>query len=141
MIPLKVHNVIDYIAAVALVLAPAIFGFADIVAARNIFLILGAGLFGYSLFTDYDYSVAKVIPLRIHMGFDVASGIALMVSPWLFGYVNAIRGGDLAVHFIFGLAVIGLVTFTDKHRMGLSSSSATSDSSTSKDERTIRKIA
>ncbi|MBC7692721.1 MAG: hypothetical protein H7222_13245 [Methylotenera sp.] len=135
MIPLRVHNVIDYVAAMALVLAPAVFGFADVFAARNVFLILGAALFGYSLFTDYYYSIAKTIPLKTHMGLDVANGVALMVSPWLFGYVNAIRGGDLAVHFIFGLAVIGLVTFTDKRQLGMSGAQTTSD------ENRIRKIA
>jgi hypothetical protein len=135
MIPLRIHNIIDYVAAVALVLAPALFGFSEIEAARNVFLILGAGLFGYSLFTDYTYSVAKVIPIRIHMGLDVTSGVILMVSPWLFGYVNAISGGDLALHFVMGLAVIGLVSFTDRK------SSRFGVTGTSSEDRNIRRVA
>ncbi len=113
MIPLKVHNVIDYVAGIALVMAPYLFGFYDVTAARNVFLVLGLGLIGYSLFTNYYYSVAKAIPLKVHMAMDVTSGITLMLSPWVFGYANRITGGDLTLHFVLGLAVIGLVAFTD----------------------------
>jgi hypothetical protein len=112
MIPLRVHNILDYVIGVALLAAPGIFGFSDIDAARNVFTFLGAALIGYSLFTRYRYSIAKVIPVGVHMTMDVISGLIVMIAPWLFGYSDLLTGGQTAVHFIFGLGAIALVTFT-----------------------------
>jgi len=112
LISLRTHNVLDYVIGLALILAPAIFGFSDVYSARNVFLVLGAGLIGYSLFTRYQYSIAKVIPLGVHMTMDVLSGIILMAAPWVFGYRDILTGGQLAVHFIFGLGAVALVAFT-----------------------------
>ena len=81
MIPLNVHNVLDYVIGAALILAPSIFGFSEIDAARNVFLVLGVGLIIYSLLTRYRYSLAKIIPLKVHMAMDTMAGVIVMISP------------------------------------------------------------
>jgi len=113
MLSLKTHNVLDYLIGAALALSPYLFGFAEIAAARNLFLVLGLGLIGYSLLTNYQYSIAKIIPLPMHMFMDVTAGIVLMLWPSLSGYRPALSGFQYALHFIFGLGAIGLVAFTD----------------------------
>lgn len=112
MIPLKVHNVLDYVVGVLLALSPYVFGFSDVVAARNVFLVLGIGLIAYSALTNYYYSVAKVIPLGVHMVLDALSGIVLILSPALFGYRDVITDGQFALHFVMGIAALGLVALT-----------------------------
>lgn len=111
-ISLRVHNIFDYIIGVALIISPGIFGFFEIEPARNVFVTLGGGLIGYSLFTKYRYSIVKLIPLGLHMTLDVLSGLVLMTAPWLFDYRAFLTGGHLTVHFIFGLGAIGLVALT-----------------------------
>lgn len=112
MIPLRIHNILDYVIGAVLVLSPYVFGFSDVDAARNVFLVLGFGLIGYSLFTNYRYSIAKVIPLGVHMFMDVSAGVVLMLAPYVFGYSDLITGGQLAFHYVMGLGAIGLVALT-----------------------------
>ena len=112
MISLKAHNIIDYVIAAALVLVPYLFGFSNINAARNVLGVLGVSLAVYSLMTDYQYSVAKIVPLGVHMVLDVALGIIVMLAPSVFGYSSDLTGGQFGLHFVLGLGAIGLVAFT-----------------------------
>ena len=114
MIPLKVHNVLDYVIGAVLILTPYLFGFSDVDAGRNVFGVLGVALIVYSLFTNYRYSIARVIPLGVHMAMDVASGTVVMLAPTIFGYRGLLTGGQYAVHFILGLGAVALVAFTDR---------------------------
>ena len=117
MISLTAHNVLDYIIGAVLVLCPYVFGFSDLDAARNVFLVLGFGLIGYSLFTNYRYSIAKIIPLPVHMAMDCLAGVVLMVAPYVFGYRALITGGQTFLHFALGLGALLLVAVT-KTRTG-----------------------
>jgi hypothetical protein len=112
MIPLNTHNVLDYVIGAFLILAPALFGFSEVLAARNTFLALGVGMIGYSLITNYRYSLAKLIPLSVHMGLDVMVGVALILAPAIFDYRPSLTNFQYAVHFLLGAGAIGLVALT-----------------------------
>lgn len=112
MIPLKVHNVIDYIIGALLIVAPWIFGISDIAAARNTFLILGIALVGYSLLTNYYYAAVRAIPLGAHMTLDVLLGILLILAPAFFGYRDLLTDGQYAAHIVLGISAVGLVALT-----------------------------
>jgi len=114
MISLRVHNILDYVIGAMLILCPPVFGFSNVIAARDVFLVLGFGLIGYSLLTQYRYSIAKIIPLGVHMFLDVATGFIVMLSPWLFGYREYITNFQTVLHFVIGLGAWCLVAFTDK---------------------------
>jgi hypothetical protein len=111
-IRLDTHNVLDYVLGAVLVFSPYIFGFSDIFPARNLFLVMGFALIGYSLLTDYRYSVFKVIPLGAHMALDVVLGLSLIFVPSIVGYRPLLTGFQYAIHLIFGLGAIALVTLT-----------------------------
>jgi hypothetical protein len=126
MISLKVHNILDYVIGAALALCPSIFGFSDVSAARDTFLILGFGLIGYSLLTNYRYSIAKIIPLGVHMFMDVLAGFVLMVAPWAFDYRGLITTEQTVLHFVMGLGAWGLVALTNRRtEVGVRSESET----------------
>jgi hypothetical protein len=112
MIPIKVHNIVDYVAAAALIVCPYIFGFSDVPAARDLFIVLGLALAAYSAVTQYRYSLAKVIPLGVHMFLDVVVGFVLMIGPYSFNYRALISDGQTALHFILGLSLWALVALT-----------------------------
>lgn len=114
MISLKVHNILDYIIGAVLIVCPFIFGFSTVNAARDTFLVLGFGLIGYSLLTNYRYSIAKLIPLGVHMFMDVCSGAVLMAAPWVFGYRPYITSSQTVLHFVLGLGAWGLVALTNR---------------------------
>lgn len=111
-IPLRVHNVLDYVGGVLLILSPYIFGFSGVPTARDTFLVLGIGLIVYSALTDYTYSLIKLIPLGVHMGLDTIAGIAVILAPWVLGYEASLTGFQTALHFILGVGVLALVALT-----------------------------
>lgn len=112
MISLKTHNVLDYVMGVVLAVCPFIFGFGYLDIARNLFLILGVALIVYSLFTNYYYAIARVIPLGVHMTLDVLAGVLLILAPAMFGYRELITGGQYALHIVLGIGTVGFVALT-----------------------------
>lgn len=50
------------------------------------FYVFGGSLTATSLITDYEASVANVIPMRAHLALDIVSGAALAASPFLLGF-------------------------------------------------------
>lgn len=114
MFSLKVHNILDYVIGAILVICPYVFGFSNVHAARNVFLVLGFGLIGYSLLTNYRYSVVKAIPVSTHMALDVLLGIVLMLSPTVFRYSSRLNGAEVGLHFILGFGAIALVALTNQ---------------------------
>lgn len=112
MISLRTHNILDTVIGAFLFLCPALFGFSTIDAARNLFVVLGAALIGYSLLTDYRYSIVRWIPVGIHMALDVAIGVMLLIGPSVFGYRPSLSPGQNTLHFVLGLGTIALVIFT-----------------------------
>ncbi len=90
MIDTRTHGIIDYVTGALLLVAPYLFGFATGGIEQWLPQVLGLAIIGMSLLTKYELSVAKVIPLKVHLGVDVAGGILLAVSPWLFAFADLI---------------------------------------------------
>ncbi len=99
----RTHGYADYLVGIVLILAPYILGFADGSAAQWVPQILGAGAIVYSLLTDYELGAVRVMPMRVHLFLDIASGLLLAASPWLFGFADRV----FWPHLIFGLFEIG----------------------------------
>lgn len=110
MIPTRVHGIIDYIVGLLLIAAPFLFGFADGTAAQWVPIILGLSALVYSLLTKYELSAAKIIPMPVHLGLDVASGLLLAASPWLFGFSERIW----LPHVVVGVAEIIIPLLTQR---------------------------
>ena len=111
-IPTKVHGVLDYVVGVALIAAPWLFGFAGMGGAAVIIpIVLGVGLIVYSLFTKYEWGPFGVIPMPVHLVFDILASLFLALSPWIFGFANQAPNVWLP-HVIVGAAVIVVVLFS-----------------------------
>ena len=107
-IPTRVHGMIDYGFGVLLIIAPFLLGFATGGAEQWVPTILGIAIIGMSLMTDYELSLARVIPMPMHLGIDVLGGVLLAASPWLFGF----SGRIYLPHLILGLVEIGTALMT-----------------------------
>jgi hypothetical protein len=102
-IPTKIHGAMDYLTGIVLILAPWLLGFADGSVAHWLPVILGAGVIAFSLMTDYEFGITRIIPMPVHLGLDMAGGALLAVSPWLFGFADKV----FWPHLIVGLLEIG----------------------------------
>jgi hypothetical protein len=102
------HITLDYIVGVFLIVMPYIFGFADRTAAQWVPTVLGAAAIVYATATDREGGRLRLIPMPVHLGLDIASGIFLAMSPWLFGFADRVY----LPHLVLGLAEIVIATLT-----------------------------
>src|SRR5687768_18344131 len=108
LIPTRVHGLLDYLVALALIVLPFAAGYRLDSAEALVPIILGVGTIGVSLFTDYEWSISRVIPMPAHLGIDMGSGAALAVSPWLLGFADR----AWIPHLVVGLFEIGTALAT-----------------------------
>jgi len=87
-IPTSVHGMIDYAASGVLYATPALLGLNDVPASARALRLASGGAVAYSLLTDYELGVVKVVPMSVHLTLDVMSGALLASSPWLFGFAK-----------------------------------------------------
>lgn len=114
----RMHGMLDYPGGVALIAAPWIFGFSDVGgAAVTVPVVLGIVILLQSLITDYELSIAKIIPMPMHLAVDVAGGAFLALTPVLFDTTDQGLGAWLP-HVIVGIGLVlaGLLTQTHPAR-------------------------
>jgi hypothetical protein len=99
----RTHGVLDYVVGALLIVVPYNLGFADGTVAQWVPQLLGLVAIGGAMLTDYELGVVRVIPLPIHLGIDIASGVLLALSPWLFGFADRV----FWPHLVVGIIEIG----------------------------------
>lgn len=84
--------------------------------------MLGVSAILYSLLTDYELGLLRVVPFSFHLGLDIGSGILLAASPWLFQFAERVW----IPHVVVGLFEIlaGLMTRNTRSGIGCRNSSA-----------------
>ena len=111
-LPTRIHGLLDYLTGLLFLAAPWLFGFAgetdDI--ATWLFVVLGAGVLLYSLFTDYELGLVRKLPMPVHLTLDLGGGILLLVSPWLFGFADEVW----VPHVLFGLLEVSAALVTQR---------------------------
>ena len=75
LIPTSVHGVLDYLASGINLAFPGLLGLHDSPWAALVPRIDGLAGAGYSLITDYELGVLKVLPMPAHLAFDAAKGV------------------------------------------------------------------
>jgi hypothetical protein len=110
-IPTRLHGPLDYVVGAALIAAPWIFQFSEHTAATVVPIILGIGLIAYSLVTDYELGLRRLLPMSTHNLFDIIAGAVLAASPWIFGFADE-TANVWVPHLVVGLAAVflGLTT-------------------------------
>ena len=96
-IPTRVHGVLDYLTAGVLIAAPSLLGFRKQGMQTWLPIALGVGTIGYSLLTDYELGLFKVIPMPAHLALDAANGVLLAASPWLLGFAEEVSAPHLGL--------------------------------------------
>jgi hypothetical protein len=78
----RTHGVLDFLTAGTLVALPRALGWGERV--TNMLTSVAIGTLGYSLLTDYEYGMLRVLPMKGHLAIDAMSGVALCAAPALF---------------------------------------------------------
>jgi hypothetical protein len=119
-LPTRVHGILDYLLGALLIASPWLFGFADGGAEQWVPVALGAGVLLYSVFTDYELGLVKKLQMPAHLFLDALGGLALAVSPWMFGFDERVW----MPHVVIGLvevvtaAITNTVPGYDRRRAG-----------------------
>lgn len=98
----RLHGVMDYLFGILLMASPWLFGFSEVASARWAALAFGAMPIVMALFTRYELGIWRLIPFRVHLGIDVFMGLALIISPWFFGFSSLVS----TPFVIFGLIAV-----------------------------------
>ncbi len=85
-IPIRVHNILDYVVGAMLILVPYLLGFANGGPEQWVPQVVGVLTIVVSLITAYEISIAKLVPFNVHLILDVVMGIVLILSPWVLGF-------------------------------------------------------
>lgn len=113
-LPTRLHGVIDYAWGLTLLASPWLLGYADVPAARWIAVVFGIGAILYSLVSDYEPGLLRLLPMPLHLGLDGVAGFILAISPLGFGFADQV----FWPHVLFGLFSVAasLVTQTRPER-------------------------
>jgi len=78
----KAHGVLDFLTAGTLAALPRMLGWGDRL--TNTMTTLAIGTVGYSLLTNYEFGLIRVLPMRAHLAIDAMSGVGLCAASALF---------------------------------------------------------
>ncbi len=109
----KAHGAIDYASGAALVAAPSLLGITDVRTATLAPRLQGAAAGLYSLATDYELGVVRVLPMRAHLALDVLGGAFLAASPWLLGFAASGRRYWMP-HLAVGVSEVAIALLTER---------------------------
>ena len=106
---IKLHGLGDYAAAAVLIVAPFFLGLKEqSIIAHWASIAAGAGLIIYSLLTDYTFSVAKVIPFKVHLVLDSLAGLVLIAL----AFALKLEGVPQIYLIVMGAGVLVVVAVT-----------------------------
>jgi hypothetical protein len=112
-IPTNVHSAVDHVVGPALIAAPTALRLDGTSPEGIVPRVNGIAAAVYSNLTDYELSLKNIIPMRVHLALDAASGAMLAVVPLATGAQK--RGKRHWVpHVALGAFEIGMALLTQK---------------------------
>ncbi|SRR5579883_478487 len=109
----KVHGILDYVSVPTLLALPRVLR-----CGRGMTTLLtsaAVSVLGYSALTRYELGLYRVLPLKVHLAFDLTSGALLAAAPFAFLKRDEQSGTATGVLVGFGLfeIVAALLTKTE----------------------------
>ena len=103
-----VHGVLDYVLALAFLIAPGLVEFGE--AAANLSTIIGVVYLGASLLTRYPLGAIRMIPFPVHGVVESIMAAGWIAMPWLFGFAGDAAARNFFVATGVGLLVVAALT-------------------------------
>lgn len=108
----KAHTVIGLVVGAALLIAPWLFGFSDNSAATNSAIWVGVVVLLSELVSTSPYSILKLVPMKAHVVMDVLVGVFLLLTPWLFSFMDSAANNQWLPHVVVGVLIAGYALLT-----------------------------
>ena len=105
----RTHGVLDFVTAGTLVALPRMLGWGERL--TNTLTTVALGTLGYSLLTNYEFGLFRVLPMRAHLAIDAVSGAALCSAPAMFPEEDASTHAALVA---LGLFEVGASILTQR---------------------------
>jgi hypothetical protein len=106
----RLHGIMDYVMAFVLIL-PWICMF-NVKASDTLIFTSMAGVTAlYSLFTNYEFGLIKILPMKIHLFLDVVVAGILIATPWLFPLTNYLFYWPV----LLGIIELAIVVLSSSH--------------------------
>ncbi len=121
----RLHGLLDYSLGLLLIVSPTLFHFRYGGFETWVPTAIGFISIGYSLFTDYELGVFKLLPMTAHLRIDFLASATLLASPWLFAFDGVVRWP----HLCLGVLGIGIVVLSQRHPVGQLSQEDQADAS------------
>lgn len=109
----KSHAIMDYIGGLALLFIP-MYWMDTIVPRPALYtpMVVGIVILAMAVVTDYEISLANLIPMSGHLAMDAVAGLILAASPWLFGFQESVW----IPHVVVGVLEVGAALTTKLQR-------------------------
>jgi hypothetical protein len=105
-IPTLMHGVMDYLVGILLLIAPWLLDFQRGGAETTVPMVLGGAALLYSMVTNYELGLIKLLPMKVHLIMDILSGIILVISPWLWRFDKMVYMPHLTIGLVEILAAL-----------------------------------
>ena len=110
----KMHGMLDIAFVLIFFATPYLLGFANGGAAQFSMQALGLVALVASMLTRYETGLYGLIPMPMHLAFDFAAGVYLIVAPFVFGFYSTVMWPYIILG-VLGLAT-GVMTKTQPQR-------------------------
>jgi uncharacterized membrane protein HdeD (DUF308 family) len=84
-ISVRLHQMVEPLMAILLIVAPWLFGFSDVNSSTIASVAIGAAMLVGGMMTRWRLSLVKLIPLRLHFYWDLLLGVLLIAAPFVLG--------------------------------------------------------
>jgi hypothetical protein len=101
----RTHGILDYLMSAKLAILPSMLGFSPRM--TRALQTVAAGKLVYSMLTDNELGVARVIPMKAHLAMDAIGGIALAALPFMLD-----EDDDVATMVCIGAGLMELTSAT-----------------------------
>jgi hypothetical protein len=79
----QTHGILDYLTAATLATLPSMLGLSE--RTTRALQMMAMGKLCYSMLTDNELGLARLIPMKAHLAMDAANGVALAALPYMLG--------------------------------------------------------
>lgn len=114
-LPWPVHEAIDYLVGIFLILAPFLFGFRD-EPAFPVFVAVGVIVLAAVVLTGGRLGVVDVLPPQVHAAIDYVVALFLILAPFLFAFTEVDAALFSSVFLGVGLFIVSVITAYPRQR-------------------------
>ena len=105
-----VHGFLDYSYVAVVSAAPETVGFGEEKTAAGLCRVMAGADLAYSLVTRAEWGIVRVLPYKIHIGLDFASGVFALAAPWMFGFSGNARARNTFLAMGVTGVLVGLLS-------------------------------